>query len=86
LPSRLSSDAGLYVCNDFYFRLLDFVMDRKSGVRAAMFIHIPSSATLAPGAVREGILAVARDLPATSSAGAARHAAAAGGNRPPVLR
>lgn len=63
LPARLSTDAGLYVCNDFYFRLLRFAAHATAGLQHAVFIHIPAETMLAPELVREGIMAVVRGLP-----------------------
>ena len=39
IPAALSYSAGLYVCNDLYYRLLHHF--RGTGVRAA-FIHVPA--------------------------------------------
>lgn len=40
IPAALSSSAGLYVCNDLYYRVLHHF--HNTGVRAA-FIHVPAA-------------------------------------------
>lgn len=48
LPVRLSHDAGLYVCNDLYYRLLRYVARPHSPVRRAFFLHVPEAHVIPP--------------------------------------
>jgi pyroglutamyl-peptidase I len=64
LPARLSADAGHYVCNDLYFRLLHGAAAGEPALRSAVFIHLPEAATVAPDRIHDGILAVVRSLDA----------------------
>lgn len=62
LPVRLSDDAGLYVCNDLYYRLLRYAARPGSRVRHAMFIHVPEASVASPAQVAAGLQRVVEHL------------------------
>lgn len=47
VDAKISDDAGGYVCNDVYFRVLSG--ERMSGERPCLFVHVPLGAEQVPG-------------------------------------
>ena len=55
LPAELSSDAGRYVCNDLYYRLLHYAARPASGIRQAVFIHVPEATVIPPQVMADAL-------------------------------
>jgi pyroglutamyl-peptidase len=70
ISTRMSKNAGAFVCNHLYFAALQYLRERKSAI-PAVFVHLPVTPEQTPQGASE------KRLTPTEAAGALRAAAAA---------